>query len=78
MFSSQTTNAERESLLTNVYVNISDTGFDFPLIQEYELLICISLNFQLPSVPILKQRTKPPGRQNMFFLEYLSTSINKV
>lgn len=55
--------ARPNSLLTGVYADISDPGFDFALIREYELLICISLNFQLPSVPILKQIQKKASRQ---------------
>lgn len=75
MFSSQTTNAEQESLLTGIYVNISDTGFDFPLIQEYELLVCISLNFQLPSVPILKQIENKASRQTEHVFSGISEYI---
>lgn len=53
--------------MTGIY--ICDTGFDFALLQQYELLICISLSFQLPSVPILKQTQSKASKQteHVFF-----------
>jgi len=68
-FSNHNCRVKPNSPLTGIYVDISETGFDVALIREYKLLIFISLNFQLPSVPVLKQIQSKASRQteHVFF-----------